>query len=329
VPKIKTNRAGRFVLLTGATGFVGTRLRTLLIDNGYNLRVLTRSPKHEFTTEDHIVGDLTDRAVCRTALKGVDVVIHIAGEKRNPANFWPSNVEAVKNLRDVAVDAGVRRFVHLSSVGVIGADSLRPGLYGEDDPCIPRSYYERSKWEAEKLLHEAVSGNLSVAILRPANVFGDYDPGKGLLRLMRSIRNGSFIYIGGREVICNFIYVEDVAHACMALLSNPNADGHTYNLSDDCTLGEFVDTIADELGVGKPRLQIPNVFRRLIRISLRAIRHFPILSKLSFTARLISLNNRAQFKTSRLHDELGFICPIGWREGLRRLVAHYQVEGLL
>jgi len=329
VQSVNLTKPEKLVLLTGATGFIGTRLRTLLTDQGYHLRVLTRQPAHDLDTVNHIVGDLTNAAVCRKTLEGVDGVIHVAGEKRNPANFWPSNVETVANLIDAAVDAGVGRFVHLSTVGVIGADSLRPGLYDEDEPCIPRSDYERSKWEAEKLLNQAAIEGLSVAILRPANVFGDKDPEKGLLRLIRSVRDGSFVYIGGRDVICNFIYVGDVAHACMALLSNPNADGRTYNLSDDCTLGEFVDAIAGELGVSKPKLQMPNMFRRLIRISLHVTRHFPVLSELSFIARLMSLNNRARFQTSMLHDELGFICPVGWREGLRRLVTHYQVEGLL
>ncbi|MCK4821172.1 NAD-dependent epimerase/dehydratase family protein, partial [bacterium] len=275
------------------------------------------------------VGDLTDASACRQAMDNVNVVIHVAGEKRATSSFWPVNVQGTKNLLDAAVTDGVERFVHVSSVGVIGADPLQSKVFGEDVPCMPRNEYERSKWEAENLVKQAASEGLPVTILRPANVFGDCDPERGLLSLIRSVLNGWFIYIGGRDAICNYVYVEDVAHACLALVENPRAIGGTYHLSDACTLGEFVDVLADELGVKRPSLKVPNSIARLLRAALRGARRLPWVSHSPAFDRLISLNNQASFATFGLADELGFHCPVGWREGLVRLVEWYRCQGEL
>jgi len=274
----------------------------------------------------NVVGDLTDLSTCQRAMDNAKIVIHLAGEKRNQSRFWSVNVEGTKNLLNVAVSEHIERFVHVSSVGVVGANPLQSKLYDEDEPCMPRNGYEFTKWEAEKLVNRAASEGLPVTILRPANVFGDADPDRGLLRLIRSLLNGSFMYIGGRDVICNYVYVEDVANACLALVEHPRAEGRTYNLSEDCLLSEFVDAMADELGVGKPKSEIPRSLVRITKTALRTLRHF---RRFSVYSRLLALNNQARFMTTRLADELGFRCSVGWRAGLGRLVEWYRSQGEL
>lgn len=319
----------KLVLLTGASGFIGKRVQSLLVNRGYRVRALTRKPDMSFPSITSIAGDLADASACRKAMDNVDVVIHAAGEKRAMSRFWLVNVQGTKNLLDAAVTDGVERFVHVSSVGVIGADPFRSKVFGEDVPCMPRNEYERSKWEAENLVKHAASEGLPVAILRPANVFGDCDPERGLLTLIRTLLNERFFYIGGRDATCNYVYVEDVAHACLALVENPRAIGRTYHLSDACTLGEFVGFLADELGVKRPSLKVPNSISRLLRGALCGARRLPWVSHSPAFDRLISLNNQANFATSRLVDELGFECPVGWRKGLRQLVSWYRSEGML
>jgi nucleoside-diphosphate-sugar epimerase len=319
----------KLVLLTGASGFLGTRVQSLLVKQGYDLRVLTRKTDMALSSVSYTVGDLTDASACRKAMENVNVVIHVAGEKRATSRFWPVNVLGTKNLLDAAVTDGVERFVHVSSVGVIGADPLQSKVFDEDVPCMPRNEYERSKWEGENLVKQAVSEGLAVTILRPANVFGDCDPERGLLTLIRTVLKGRFFYVGGRDATCNYVYVEDVAHACLSLAENPRAIGRIYHLSDICRLGEFLDILADELHVRRPSLKIPNSISRLLRIALYGARRLPWVPHSPAFNRLISLNNQANFATSRLADELGFECPVGWREGLRRLVSWYRSEGML
>ena len=112
----------KLVLLTGASGFLGTRVQNLLVERRYHLRVLTRKPDMVLFSVSYTVGDLADASAFRKAVDNVDVVIHVAGEKRALSRFWLVNVQGTKNLLDVAVNDGVERFVHVSSVGVIGAD---------------------------------------------------------------------------------------------------------------------------------------------------------------------------------------------------------------
>jgi nucleoside-diphosphate-sugar epimerase len=279
---------------------------------------------------DCLIGSVTDLSVCREAIKEVDIVIHAAGAKRDPAHFWPVNVVGTQNMLVAAAEGRVSRFVHISSVGVIGgADPLQARAFDENAPCGPQNDYERSKWEAEKLVCQAGADGLPIAILRPANVFGDHDPERGLLRLIRTVLNGRFIYLGGRDVICNYVFVEDVAHACLTLAEHPSAVRRVYHLSDTCTLGEFIDALADELGVARPRLQLPGSLASLLRTALRAVRQLPKLSQSSIVARLVFLNNQASFATTRLADELGFRFSVGWRAGLGRVVSWYRAQGEL
>lgn len=78
-----------FVLLTGASGFIGSRVQELLIERGYSIRALTRKTKVVFPSPiERFVGDLTDESACREATDGVNVVIHLAGAKRDSASFW-------------------------------------------------------------------------------------------------------------------------------------------------------------------------------------------------------------------------------------------------
>jgi nucleoside-diphosphate-sugar epimerase len=321
--------APKLVLLTGASGFIGTRVQSLLLKSGYHIRILARKPDVKLSSIDCIVGDLLDTLVCQRATENVSIVIHAAGAKRDITRLWKVNVQGTENLLAAALCEGVERFVHISSVGVIGADPLNPKAFSEEVSCRPRNEYERSKWEAEKLVKHAGMKGLQVVILRPANVFGDADPEHGLLRLIGSVKNGWFVYLGGRHAICNYVFIDDVADACKILAEHPDAAGHIYNLSDDCTLGEFVDVIADELGVARPRFQIPDSMSILMRTGLRILQGYSSVSKFLIISRLISLNNQVKFITNRLADELGFRCPVGWRQGLSRIVRWYRSQGMV
>lgn len=316
-------------LITGATGFIGRRVCEMIAEDGYRLRGFAIARDSTLPLTDWFVGDLTNPEDCCHAMSGVSIVIHLAGEKRNVSRMWPVNVEGTRNLLAAAEAEGVRRFIHVSSVGVIGADPLASGLFGEDAQCHPRNDYERSKWEAEALVEQAMTRGLAATILRPANVFGDRDPSQGLLTLARNVSKGRFIYLGGRAALCNYVFVEDVAHALLLLAEHSDAVGHTYHLSDTCTVGEFVNTLADDLDVAKPGRGVPDFIAPGVRASLRIGERALHLSRFATFARVLTLNNQISFASSRLTDELGFSYRVGWREGLRRVVQWYRAQGML
>jgi len=303
-------------------------VQSLLVKSGFHLRVLARKPGPPLPQVTHFLGDLTDPSECRRAVNDISVIIHMAGEKLDSSRFWSVNVQGTKNLLDAAVCEGVERFVHVSSIGVIGADPFQAVVFDENAPCRPQDDYERTKWGAEKVLRQ-VGVEVPVVILRPVNVFGDRDPDQTLLALARTVRDGRFVFVGGRDSIINMVFVDDVAHAILGIAEHPSAVGRTYHLSDTCTLGEFVDTLADHLGVKRPTLEMPKPVARLVRVVLRGARKLRWLSNSAGFGRLVSLNNQASFASSRLADDLGFAFPVGWRHGVKLMVAWYRSQGIL
>ena len=315
------------VLLTGATGFIGNRILNLLVKQGYSsVRALSRQPGSSGGKVDWFVGDLLDTSRCQQVVSGIDIIIHAAGVKRDRASLWDVNVQGTENLLQAASATKIDRFVHISSVGVIGADPLQANVFDEDAPCVPQNEYARSKWASEQLVSQMGAQGLPVAILRPANVFGDNDPACGLSTLIRSVKSGRFAYLGGRDVVCNYIFVEDVAHACLTLAEHDRAVGRIYHLADQCLLSEFVGAIADLLSVPYPHWTAPELLVRFVRLVLRVTRRQPGLAQHPVLARLLSLNNQARFSTNRLADELGFRLPVGWQAGLARVIHWYQAH---
>jgi nucleoside-diphosphate-sugar epimerase len=317
------------LLLTGATGFIGSFVATLLRRKGIRMRSVSRNASVKEMGEDFFSGDIANPDSCRDMMQDVRMVIHAAGAKRDPSAFYPVNVLGTSNLLNAAAAAGVVHFVHISSIGVLGADPLESNSFGEESACRPRNDYEQSKWEAEKLVHEACRHGLPATILRPSNVFGERDPGHGLLRLVKNVSRGHFAYLGGKNVACNYVYAEDVAHACMAVMENFKAVGRTYHVSDDCLLSEFIHVMTRELRVREPDLCVPEFVADAERKVLRYLHRQIHWQKSSMVSRWTSLNNCVKFRTNRLRDELDFTYPVGWREGLRRLIHWYRSEGLL
>lgn len=263
------------------------------------------------------------------AIQNCDVVIHCAGKKYDPKLMDRVNVEGTRNIVDAAISNKAERFIHIGSVGIIGANPLCKKRHDEDASCHPNNAYGKSKWTAEIIVKEARSKGLNSVILRPANVFGDLDPQCGMLTLLKIIRAGRFAYIGGRQFQCNYVYVEDVAHAIVACLDHPNALGQTYHLSDSCTVGEFVDHIADTMCAKQPVICLPSPGPTLVRSVLKWMRSTSFLNNSAMGNRLAGLNNLANFSSCKIKNELGFDCPVGWKKGIQNLIHWYRRQGLL
>ena len=321
--------AERIVLLTGGSGFIGNRISLLMTQAGWKPRLLSRKEPPGHSEMEWVQGDIRDPVACDRAIVGAEAVIHAAGEKNQKDDMHAVNVEGTSNLLKAALKNDVKRFVHISSVGVIGAHPLQKRVLDENVTCRPNNEYEKSKWLAEEKVKEASAMGLKSVIVRPTNVFGDRDPSKGLLSLAQSIRDGRFAFLGGRDSTCNFIFVEDVARAVLAMVEHDGNVEGVYHVSDPCSLGEFVDAMADELCVGRPTINVPDVCSQSLRMLLRFSYHLPFVSQLPIFSRLIALNNQAVFISARLQSERGFNNPVGWRQGVKRLVQWYRGQGEL
>ena len=230
------------ILVTGANGFIGCSLCVFLKQNGYIVREAVRDAS---CSEEYIqVGDVNGATDWQQALAGVDVVIHLAARvhvmhdtAENPLDaFRQVNVQGTEHLARMAAQAGVKRFIFISSVKVNGEGSDQP--YTEKDIPKPEDAYGISKWEAEEVLARlATETGFQTVVLRLPLVYG---PGvKANFRsLIRIAGAGLPLPLKGIENKRSFIYIGNVVDAIATCITHPLAVGETFLLSD----GEDVST---------------------------------------------------------------------------------------
>ena len=317
------------VLVTGGTGFIGSRLVSLLNSTGdYQVQVLAR--RQEVRLPSGVichVGDLLDPHPLETILSGIRIVFHLASVKRDITRMRSVNVEGTRRLLEASRAAGVKAFVYVSSAAVIG--NAGQTIISEDTPCHPEPEYGRTKYKAEKLVL-GYAHDMRVVALRPTDVFGDGDPEQHLRTLWHTIKTRRFIYLGRRDACQNYVYVEDCAFACMRLgqllWDGQLPGGRVYFLSDPCPLHDMVDTIADLLNVPRPNLVLPQwIGWPLAFLSEGLSRLLGVRIPFSIS-RMKAMSNSVLYDSSKVRQVLGQEAFIGWREGLGRTIEWYESQ---
>ena len=303
--------------ITGASGFIGSALAARYVCRGDTVRCLTRDGRRIRIAGVQIVeGDLArpDERLARFA-DGLDVLYHCAAEMTDHTAMRRVNVEGERALLEAAAGR-IGRWVQLSSAGVYGRH--RDGVVSEETPTNPQGPYEVTKAEADALVLQAGrSGAVaSFVLVRPAIVFGEGMRNSSLSQLVRAIERGIFFFIGNPGASANYVHVANVVDALVLCGSSAAAHGRTYNVSDWCTVEDFVAAIADALGRPRPRLRLPEgPVRRAVRV-LQRIRPLPLTE-----SRIDALVTRARYPIDRIQRELSFTLEISIATGLTRLVA--------
>ncbi len=207
------------VLVTGATGFLGSHVARLLIEGGEHVRLLVRSTgtrPQESLPAERVVGDLRDRASLDRAVEGVQTVYHVAADYRlwahAPQELLDSNVTGTRNLLEAARRVGVSRFLYTSSVATV-AVPLHDALPDERTTTSLGEmigWYKRSKWLAEQEATRAAESGLPVVIVNPTTLVGpgDHKPtptGRIILDFLNG-RMPAYVDAG-----LNFVPVENAA----------------------------------------------------------------------------------------------------------------------
>ena len=306
--------AKKNILVTGATGFVGKKLVQQLFHEENKIRILRQGPllipqnwMGEIEIRD---GDLTHPETLAGIADGIETVYHLAGEIREKSLYDAVNRVGTENLLDICRNAGVKKFLYLSSVGVIGASGLK-AIIDENTLPRPKKAYEISKYEGERIalkFHRAEGMN--VTVLRPTTIFGEGKDRKSdnFDKWIRRIRAGRF-YLLGTDYINTYIYVGDVVAACVFVMTHSGTGGQIYVINEPILLREFVSAISDLLEVRKVAA-LPTLAGRFVA------------SLLKQTGRFGSLYNKTVFSMEKLAS-LGFRLPFGYREGLRRTLQWY------
>jgi len=215
------------ILVTGATGLVGTRLLPRLVEAGFDVRALVRQAKPLFAGVTTVEGDILDPASLRTAVAGVDAVVHLAGLLRTPdvKQIWNVNLEGTRNLIEaVKANASTARFIMASTSLVYNVDAPRPSL--ESDDVAPTRDYPASKVAAEKLLRES---GLNWSVLRYGFVYGDND---GHIAQIPHIAQLLKLHPANRM---SMIHHRDIAVVTKLALAGA-FDGHIVNTVDDAPM---------------------------------------------------------------------------------------------
>jgi nucleoside-diphosphate-sugar epimerase len=325
------------VLVTGATGFTGGYLARYLRQRGDDVRVLVRRLEQQGSAWlalgiEAREGDLLDRGSLERAVEGVDAVYNIAAIYRQAsvgqASYHGVNARGVEWLVEAAADAGVRRVVHCSTVGVHGDIEHPPAT--EDAPFRPGDEYQRTKLGGENLARAAASRTgIELVIARPSGIYGPGD--RRLLKLFRGVARRRFLVLGSGEIFYHLTYVDDLAEGFRLCGTVPAAAGRTYILAggEVTRLNELVRLVADEAQVPAPTLRLP-VWPFWWAGALCEAVCVPLHIEPPIYRRRVDFFTKSRaFDVGRARAELGFSPQVSLRDGIHRTLTWYREQGWL
>lgn len=321
----------RLVLVTGATGLLGSVLVRQLVEGGEAVRILRR-PHSALDLLDavadrveHALGDVTDPDSVADAMQGVGVVYHAAGYvgfggARDATRLHEVNVVGTAHVVDAALQAGVGRLVHVSSVAALGRPLPPPPLLDETAEWTPsplNSAYARSKHAAELEVQRAVAEGLDAVLVNPALIFGPGRPGENTMTIVERARRGRRLAPRGGTCVVD---VEDVAAGARAAMAR-GTTGERYILGgENLTWTEILGTLAEAFGVRPPAHTVPPALAvaagTLAETAARLIGRPPLLTR--ETARLSGQVYRYDSRKAR--EALGWTAR-PFRETAQRIAA--------
>jgi dihydroflavonol-4-reductase len=324
------------ILVTGASGFLGSAIAAALRVRGHDIRVLARpsSPRTNLNPADTLCeGDLRDRASLAAALKGARFLFHAAADyrlwARDPEEIHRNNLEGTRLIMEEALSAGVERVIYTSSVATLKV--IEDGSATEDRPLAEGEgigAYKRSKVEAERLVEAMIQRDgLQAVIVNPSTPIGPRDvrptPTGRIIVEAASGRMPAFVETG-----LNLAHVDDVAAGHLAALDRGRI-GERYILGgDNVYLAEMLADIARLVGRRPPTVKLPRTllypiaYGAEVLASLRGVEPFITMDGLRMA------RHHMFFDDSKARRELGYVSR-PYVEGLADAIAWFRAHGHL
>ena len=312
------------VAVVGANGFIGSALTHTLCEKGYDVRGIVRLKerfiKHNGCFEVFAVGEINSDTNWNDALKGIDVVIHLASRVHimkessgdSLAKYRRVNTEGTSLLARMAAEGGVKRFVFLSTVKVNG-ESTEGHPFTERDVPNPQDDYSISKFEAEQALHNISDATgLEVVILRPPLVYG---PGvkANFLRLLDMANKNIPLPLSLVNNKRSMIYIGNLVDAIIKCIEHTDAANQTFLVSDgqDISTQELIRIIAKAMGKKARLFPCP--------VSLLKV----IGKAAGKSAEVERLVNSLQIDSTKIRRTLNWTPPFTIEEGIAETVKGY------
>ncbi len=324
------------ILVTGATGFLGSHVAERLVRDGHQVRALVRRTSRtdfleslgvELVLASLETGEGLDRAV-----EGMDAIVHGAGvvKARSPEDFRRGNAEGTRRLLDAAERraGALRRFVYVSSLAAAGfTDSGRPKT--EEDPPTPLTHYGKSKLEGERAVLERAD-RLAVTAIRPPAIYGPRDT--EMYAFFQMVARRVVAFLGSPDNKLSLIYAPDCADAIVTALQHDHPSGRVYFVEDgrQYTQAEFARIVGEALGVRPVPLKVPLGVVRLAALGSE------LYGRASGRAVMLTRDKLKELvhpnltcSSARIQRELGWKPRVQLEEGARRTVAWYRSRGML
>ena len=322
------------VLVTGATGFLGSHIAEQLKARGDDVRVLVRESSNRSLLEplgvEFAVGDVTDAKSLPAAMEGIEVVYHAAAMVSDWApwsEFRAVTINGTRNMLKGAAAANVGRFLHVSSDAVYRFQDLANGV-NEESKMETKfgwlDYYRKSKTAAERVARRFQrEDQMPVTIVRPALILGERDSAM-LPGLIAFLKTSSAAFMGKADNQLPCVYAGDVADLCIRAATSEKAIGETYNAVNPefVTQRDMFEAIAEIAGLSLPKRSIP--LRVLYGLAygmeaaarVRGWKKRPELTR--FSINLIGIPYRED--ASKAIRELEWIPKVSMREAIQRSV---------
>lgn len=324
--------AGRRVLVTGASGFIGSHLTQRLIDDGASVRVLVRDPgKLIAALRDRvevISGDLLQPDCFAPATRDIDTVFHVAAWLGRPARYdaaYAVNVTATRQLAEAARANDVRRLVHTSSIAVYGP--VAEGVVTEDSPHRPVYAYAETKSLSEQAALDAAADQLEVAILRPAMVYGPRSSA-WTITPVRLAQRRLPVLIGDGRGFSHPVYVDNLIDAYLLAATRPQAVGEAFTISDgDVEWRDFFGQYARLAGrrAYGVSVTLARSGASILGLVFKVMRRPSVISRASVGF----MSGRARLNTDKAQRMLGWSPRISFDEGMRRTEHWLKETGMI
>lgn len=324
------------IAVTGTTGFLGSHLCERLISEGYKVAILARdqekASKFEGRVVKTVIGDIADKKTIAELVNDADMVIHLVSNFRTasgpPESYHHINVEGTATVLEAAKKAGVKRFVHCSTIGVHGSVKSTPA--NENSPFNPGDLYQETKVESENMVSASIGkSEMEIVIIRPCSIYGPGD--MRMLKMFKMLSKRMFFLVGPCRENFHAVYIDDLVNGFMLALNKPDAAGETFIIggASYLSLKDYIAVVAKAVDAPLPWLRFPYWFFYSAAVVFETI-CVPLGIEPPLHRRRVRFykNNRA-FSISKAQALLGYEPGVDLSSGMKKTAAWYRKNGYL